>query len=240
MQFYSQDGQDRFLVEKIFKHKKHGYFLDIGAFDGVCFSNTFFMEKEMGWEGICIEPNPKVYKQLTMNRSCTSLNCCVSDKPATVKFVSISGYGVMLSGILEFFDEKHIERIDQTLKRHGGEKEIIEVPALPLQHIIEQHGIQSIDYCNIDVEGGELQILKSIDFSEVDIKVFTVENNDGTKDVRDFLYKFGYSLIAKIGADEVYEKHSKRYLMICKQRLKPIKDYVSNIKQQLKRKKLNV
>lgn len=235
MQFYSQYGQDRFLVEKVFKNKKNGYFLDVGAYDGVNLSNTFFLESVLGWKGICVEPNPLVYEQLKVNRSCIALNCCINDKVDIVKFLSVSGWGVMLSGILEFFDKRHLMRIDRAIEEHGGEKRLIEIPALPLQYIFKEHKLKTIDYCNIDVEGGEMQVLKSIDFSNIDIKVFTIENNFGTKAVREFLKPLGYSLIAKIGADEVYEKDSKRYILKLKFRLKMMKNYLHRIKQNIAR-----
>lgn len=68
MQYYSQNGQDAFIV-KLFNGKRNGYFLDIGAYDGVYFSNSLTLEKSLGWEGICIEPNPLVYGQLKSNRT---------------------------------------------------------------------------------------------------------------------------------------------------------------------------
>ena len=53
---YSQYGQDIILNDRIFKNKKNGYFIDIGAYDGVCFSNTLLYEEKFDWNGICIEP----------------------------------------------------------------------------------------------------------------------------------------------------------------------------------------
>jgi FkbM family methyltransferase len=241
MQFYSQYGQDQFLIEKVFKRKKDGIFIDIGAYDGVELSNTFFFEKELNWKGICIEPNPRVFEQLKKNRSCVSINCGVSDVSDTVEFISVSGWGIMLSGIFNFFDNRHIKRINQAITEHGGGKELIDISVLPLSHIFEQYNLKIIDYCSIDVEGGEMQVLKSIDFSKIQISVFTIENNNGTGIVMDFLKPLGYSLIARIGADEIYEKDSKRYFMILKCKIKLVKNLLSRFKKQiLGREKQNV
>ena len=57
-QYYSQFKQDQFLNEVLFNNKKNGFFIDIGAHDGVTISNTLFFEKQNDWKGICIEPNP--------------------------------------------------------------------------------------------------------------------------------------------------------------------------------------
>jgi FkbM family methyltransferase len=234
MKFYSQDGQDKFIVEKLIKYQKGGFFLDIGAFDGVELSNTFYMEKNLAWNGICIEPNPEVFKQLEKNRTCMCLNYCISNKRETAKFLSVHGWGVMLSGLIEMFNQKHMDRIEQTIFDYGGSKEIIEIQASPLKDILEEYDVTVIDYCNIDVEGGEMSVLNSIDFSKVDIKIFTIENNYGLKEVRNFLKKYGYTLIEKLGADEVYEKNSKRYWLIIKFKLKQTSWFFQKQKQLLK------
>lgn len=234
MDFYSQDGQDKFIVN-LFKKKESGYFLDVGAFDGVTYSNTYVLEKELDWKGICIEPNPLVYETLRNNRTCISLNCCVSSRRGTVKFLSVSGWGSMLSGIKDMFDQRHFERIDKIIEEHGGNKTIIEVPALPLEEIFDQHSITTIDYCNIDVEGGEIGVLKSIDFSKVKIRVFTIENNYRTKQLRKFLVPKGYRLIGKLGADEVYELNSKRYGLMLKIKIGEVRDFIGRTKRGLKR-----
>lgn len=66
--YYSQCGQDEYLNRKIFKNRKNGLFLDIGANDCISFSNTYFFEKELNWKGICIESLPEVFKELEKNR----------------------------------------------------------------------------------------------------------------------------------------------------------------------------
>ena len=63
MKFYSQFEQDKFVYENFFINKNKGYFVDIGAHDGVTFSNSKFFE-ELEWDGVCIEPNPKVFSIL--------------------------------------------------------------------------------------------------------------------------------------------------------------------------------
>ncbi len=105
-----------------------------------------------------------------------------------------------------------------------------------MKNIFEENSFKIIDYCNIDVEGGELNVLKSIDFSEINIKVFTIENNYGSKDVLKFLKPLGYNLIATLGADEVYELNSKRYNLMFKLKMKKTKNYLSNLKYSFMKK----
>ena len=67
---YSQYGQDVYLINSIFPDRINGYFVDVGAYDGITLSNTFILEKHLGWSGICIEPNPEAFEKLRANRSC--------------------------------------------------------------------------------------------------------------------------------------------------------------------------
>ena len=50
--------------KKIFKNKRDGFFLDIGANDGITLSNSYFFEKELGWKGICFEPLKNAFQKL--------------------------------------------------------------------------------------------------------------------------------------------------------------------------------
>lgn len=232
MEYFSQDGQDKFIVN-LFRRKHGGIFLDIGAYDGLNFSNSIYLEKELFWKGLCIEPNPIIFDQLKKNRSCICLNCCIGEVKGTFSFLSISGHATMLSGLIEMFDKKHLNRIDSEILNFGGEKKLIDVDVLPLREILEDNDFKTIDYCNIDVEGGEMSVLRSIDFSKISIKVFTIENNYGSKEIRNFLRPLGYSLITKLGADEVYEFNSKSYAIMLSFKVKRLKFYLRKIKNRL-------
>jgi hypothetical protein len=81
MQSFSQHGQDAFVYETFFKSKDgQGYFVDVGAYDGVTFSNSLFFERHLGWSGICIEPLPAAFEKLRGSRTAVCLNCAVADR----------------------------------------------------------------------------------------------------------------------------------------------------------------
>jgi FkbM family methyltransferase len=189
--YYSQLKQDKFLNEVIFNKKKGGFFLDIGAHDGVTLSNTYFFEKFKDWEGICIEPNPAVYAKLISNRNCKTLNVCIGNKTNKVKFTQIKGYAEMLSGITANYDERHLRRINESIEKMGGEKTEIDIDMIGISDLRELDEIL-IDFISIDTEGNEFDIIASIDFNKLKIISLVVENNYGDNRINNYLINCGF------------------------------------------------
>lgn len=206
--FYSQYGQDQFVFHNFFKEKRNGVFVDIGAHDGVSFSNTYFFERFMGWTGICIEPIPEIFTQLQTNRNCICVHGCIYDRADSAQFLRVRGYPEMLSGILLNYNPQHLRRIEQEVKRFGGSMDIIQVKCYSLTQLLLDHHLDHIDYLSIDTEGGEMAILQSIDFSKIDIEVIDVENNYGER-FNQFLASVGYQRVSyhfPWSPDEIYRK----------------------------------
>lgn len=203
--YFSQYNQDKFVNEVIFAGRRNGFFIDIGAHDGISFSNSYFFEKEKKWKGICIEPNPPVFDKLKKNRDCIVYNFCVGDSSNDVTFWKIEGYAEMLSGIVDFYDQRHIDRVNTEIRNRGGSITEIEVQVKNLDSIVELNQ-QTVDFLSIDTEGNEFYILKSIDFEKIKISAITVENNYNDLDLPQFLNKKGFTKLIRLGSDEIYLK----------------------------------
>lgn len=205
--YHSQTGQDKFVNEHFFKNKRGLMFVDIGAYDGVTISNSLFFEKELGWNGLCIEPLPDIFKRLKANRSCTCLNICIADKNGPVNFMHVQspsvGVADMLSGITNTYDTR--SNIGAFLKEHNGHIENLILPAKTLNKVLRENRIKRIDYLSIDTEGNEYEILTSIDFNRFKIHIMTIENNYKDLSIREFLATAGFELVAILEQDEVYE-----------------------------------
>ena len=197
-----------FVINKL-NNKRDGFFIDIGAYDGLTISNTAYMELELGWNGICVEPNPVVFDNLKKNRFCICENIGISGENIELDFLKISGYSEMLSGFLNFYDKKHLERIDNELKRFGGDKEIIKIKTKNLNNLINENGIKTIDYLSIDVEGLEKEIIENINFDNVFIDFISVENNYNDNEIRIFLSEKGYYFLENVCGDDIFRKISK-------------------------------
>lgn len=208
--YYSQVGQDRYLNEQVFKNKKNGVFVDIGAFDGVTISNTYFFEKELGWTGICFEPQEEAFAALCKKRSCLCINACVAPQEGMVNFLQVIGAANQLSGMAATYDPRHLTRLHQECKQHGGSFTCIERPACNLMKALQERGIKHIDYLSIDSQGSELAILQSIDFDAVSIECITVENNYKNPAIEQLLTSKGFVLMTRLEQDEVYRAIKKQ------------------------------
>lgn len=198
---YSQDGQDIYLQNTFFKDKTDGFYVDIGAHDGISLSNTYIYEK-LGWSGICIEPLPEIYNLLTLNRSCKCINGVVSDiNTPYVDFCYIKGAPEMLSGIIENYTEKHKLRIIEECKARGSSKQKIKVKNYNFSEVINNVNINFLD---IDTEGNELNILKTVDYNKYNIQVIAAEDNIGTGELQSFLISKGFNYITRVGGDCIF------------------------------------
>lgn len=153
MRFFSQHGEDRWLFEN--DHlPEHGYFVDVGAFDGVNLSNTMMLE-EMGWSGIGIEADPRSWVPLLRNRKCDVFLGAAAGQRGSLEFdctaePSHSGVGRNATSSL-------------------GAGGTIRVPALRLSDIIAAYTdgpYPTIDLLSLDTEGTELEVWGSGGFTD--------------------------------------------------------------------------
>ena len=201
--YFSQCGQDKWVAEVLCKDAAAKTFVDIGANDGISFSNTWHLERKLGWTGIAVEPIPEVFDKLKANRACSVINGCVGAESGTAKFQVVSGYAEMLSGLVDEYDPRHQKRILDEVSQHGGTCREIDAVCYNFNELLDRHGIGKVDYLNIDAEGAEYSILKSIDFSRFEIAVVGVENNYADCRFPLLMKKKGYRLHSIVG-DEFY------------------------------------
>lgn len=201
---YSQHGQDRFVAEVLFNGRRGGVFVDVGAHDGVTFSNSCLLERAYGWTGVCIEAAPRPFALCARNRTCTTLNLAAAAGPGTLEFLEVEGPAEMLSGVAAGMSPAHLRRIEREIERGGGAARRISVPARPLADVLDEIGIGDIDYLSIDVEGGEVGVLTGLFLRPRRVGAITAENNDGDPAAARLLRRFGFLRLCRMGADDVF------------------------------------
>lgn len=202
--FYSQIGQDRYVRNRFFPEKADGYFVEIGAEDGVRFSNCKHFE-DLGWSGIAIEARDSAYEKLKRNRTCKCIHATLFSRETTVNFLDIGGFGKGLSGIVDSYDPRHQSRIDaQCASRETTKKEVVSKTTRKLSDILQEQRVSHIDFLSIDTEGSELAILETVDFKKVKIDVIAIEDNYNSRDLTQFFLSRGYKLDKAIQWDKIF------------------------------------
>jgi FkbM family methyltransferase len=175
---YSRHGEDKYLDNLIFNNFKNGYFVNIGAHDGLTYDNTLRFEKYHQWTGINIEPHKSIFKALTINRpSCSNLNTAVTNKDGTYHFSETRDNELAgLSLIPNTFQKKENNDI-VNLEIDREVFEIYKIRTTQLSNIFNEHAIKKINLLVIDVPDWEFEIIKSINFTDTYIDVIMLENN---------------------------------------------------------------
>jgi hypothetical protein len=196
------------LLDKI----ENGFFIEAGAFDGENFSNSLYFEKQRNWDGILIEPVPSQFQLLkSKNRHAYLINACIANnKPYIARFRVLG----VISGIESEMSDDHKHRVKQeSLVNNKETFKIAYIPCFPLYSILKAIDISKVDYFSLDVEGGELNVVNSIPFDEIDIKSFTIEwpgNADNREKILEIMNKNGYNLL-KDDKQDLYLK-KKRFI----------------------------
>lgn len=209
MKFYSQHGED-FLLWRFFDFKTKGVFIEVGAFDGKYISNTLSFE-ENGWSGVLVEPIYEYYKLCKKNRinSKTIHGACNSYNAEEVAF------NVDSTGLLSSLKDNEEYKNDQ-IERRGKSgfvykgTETRKVPSFTLDSLIKEHISEPIDFISIDVEGFELEVLKGIDFTNLNCKVLVIEANseDGSNLITDYLEsKSDFRFVKRLVINNFYLKN---------------------------------
>ena len=197
---YSQLAQDKNVVD-FYKAKTGGYFVEIGAYDGIALSNTFALEKQYGWKGICVEPLVSRFNDLVKNRKAHCCDLAVYHTSDLDVFFDIEGDSGMLSGI-----NVHIDAHKYTVNKN---KKTVTVKTISLNDLLERYNAPNfIEYLSLDTEGSEFEILKNLDFSKWKFGLLDVEHNHiepRRTMIRKLLLANGYKYIGPNHFDDSYQ-----------------------------------
>ena len=173
---YSQLYQDMF-AEFIISKDSEKTFLEFGATNGIEYSNSYSLEKFLGWTGALAEPDPHWHDNLKMNRPNTKLifDCVWKNSNEILNFLS-SDEGVYSTIDVFKFNDK--DTMPGNTKKRLESSKVIKVNTISLNDLIKKYFNDSApSYISVDTEGSEYDILFNLDLHKYKPKVFTVEHN---------------------------------------------------------------
>lgn len=220
MEYFSQCGEDKHIYEKYLKDLeiKDPTYLELGAANGILWSNTLFFEKYLNWHGILIEPHPSNFRDLTNNRPNNKLfNKLISNSKVPVKYLYFDQWVLgCVAGVKETMPEGNM--VNYYLNKDPWYDEMrkvlkeSEIMPVPLSDIIKESGYDHIDFFSLDVEGHEYQVLESFDWS-IPINIFLIETNPEDPRVRDLLEKKDYIFIEYVAHNALWFSRSFKELI---------------------------
>lgn len=164
---------------------RDGIYIELGALDGYHWSNTKWLQDELNWKGILIEPSNNAYITCLTNRP--------NDKIFNCACVSFDYKDKTISG------DFNGHAMSSVLGKRLNSNNLIEIEARTLQSIIEESKYNVIDFLSLDVEGYEFEVLKGIDFTKTTIKHMLIEIYDKDKEnIFNFLKNIGYECVENV------------------------------------------
>ena len=197
---FSQRDEEKYIVKYFKQHglRNHGRFLDIGAWDGITFSNTRQLALQ-GWGGVLVEPAPSLHGVLEKlywnNPKIKIIEVGIGLKRGVLPFYDFCGDAVGT------FDKKHAKLWEEKGKRKW-EKKKIEV--ITVNDLLSHVGYD-FDFINIDAEGWSVDLLGAFDLNKLEkLKMICVEFEHKEKIIEILVSKHGFRLLHQTAENMIW------------------------------------
>lgn len=193
---FSQHGEE-VLIRDFFQDRKNGFFLDVGCAWPVHYSNTYYLEKELGWSGIGVDAIADHARRWRNRRPRSKFfNFIVADHSEGVESFYRTESGELL-GISTLTPRAALGR------KHEWEE--IHVRTITLTDLLDQNGVSKIDLLSMDIEGAELIALAGFDINRFEPELVVVEVHAVARaPVQEYFSAHGYERIERYDPYDVY------------------------------------
>ena len=208
----ADNNVDKLISHKLFKKDFAGTFVEFGCSNGIRNSNSLLLEREYGWNGLCIEPNPFEAKFAIKNRK-HGIHALISYPAQDYKYAAMSGHCAQGSGIVEFMNEKSKNNLKTCPKARGEQLNYVTIPGVNLETLLDENHMPSVTWISADCEGCEWTFIQNFDFDKYDVRVFSYETsaNQATRTkIEHLLTEKGFSKHNWKGNDVVYVRNMHR------------------------------
>lgn len=210
--FVSHDMTDWFVYAAFFTEAWHAknmserpVYLDVAANHARRWSGTYFLDRCMGWDGVCVEANEKYWDELRTQRHCRVVNKCVSDTERTVNFSLTDAFGGVVSQL--GYSGVNGSRHEREEKFKGQFHGIKSMTCSTLRKEMKQHN--HVHFWSLDVEGHEAEVLQGFDWNKTSVDVIVTENR-GRK-VRSILSGRGFERITGVLKDDIWIRNGSGF-----------------------------
>ncbi len=190
------------ILLETFMDYRNGFFIEVGANDGLSQSNTRYFEQYKGWRGLLIEAIPDLADKCKKNRPKSIVeNYALVGNDYPLDYIEIHYCNLM--SVIENDVVELNKHIQDGQKLFPKEKTYtVKVPAITLSEMLEKHKISKIDLLSLDVEGFEANVLKGLDLEKYRPKFLLIEVRD-IETIENVINKF-YKKIAVLYIEKKY------------------------------------
>ncbi|ROT65474.1 hypothetical protein C7M84_016553 [Penaeus vannamei] len=223
-------GSWRFIhkqTKKLIHGFRGGFFVEAGALDGERVSNSLWLEQDLGWNGLLVEPDTENYARLVnKRRKAWITNTCLSPVtyPQEVVFVSLTRKKIaedqFQRTLWEHRGASHIlganvnsSLYDTFYKR--SEEEYYKTQCFPLGSMLSALGVTTIDLLSLDIQGVEKSVLRTLPWAQLTVRIIVIEIVNYEKIDHAFIKEMegiGYILYAYQGEDYIFVRKGDPFL----------------------------
>ena len=179
---------------------ENGTFLEAGANDGEFLSNTLYLERFLGWNGVLVEASPRFVREMRWkHRKAWVVQGCVSPKPSFYRATFVESLG-------ETERERGTSALSDTHFVLGNRKFSYKVDCYPIGTILNAVGIRRLDLVVLDIQGAELGVLRTFPIHEIPVKIFMIEMEDEVDQphIMRLMRRMGYVDLGMAAKDKIF------------------------------------
>ncbi len=205
----SQFNEDIYL-NSFFEKDYKGKFVDLGCFHPTRDNNTLRFYKK-NWRGINVDLNPITIELFNFFRSKDiNINCAISDKKTLKKMYFVDNLSP-----LNTLDQNHLKFLKKNFFFKNKDFKEKKIKTENINNILKKYKFNKVDFLNIDLEGLEYEVIKSINFKKFKINLICVEildhntiSRNKSKKIHQILKKNNFEYLKKIGVNSIFKNNS--------------------------------
>ena len=202
----AQFGQDIFIARNLFMkdimNDKKGFYVEAGANHYKTISSTWFYDKCLGWDGLCVEPQERYQDDIRKYRSCTLVPMCITKERIDMIFESSKNPGAGMQvrpmgpeGVPEGWTKVECASLNDIMAMYAGDRTYV-------------------DLFILDVEGEETNVLNSINWDNLSFGAILIEDGRIPNPKRmDYQFSMkGYLRFHMLSIDSLYVRRKQQQL----------------------------
>jgi FkbM family methyltransferase len=160
--------------------ERPGTFVEVGANDGYTQSNTYYLERWLGWSGVLVEPFPHLYERCRRTRRNSRCFNCVLVEPERAGQPVEMAYADLMSLVRgargdAAADERHVAEGERSNRVRSF---TVTVQGRTMADVLDEAQVGPVDLMVVDTEGYEAQVLRGADLARHKPQLVLVEMKD--------------------------------------------------------------